>query len=290
MWRSNRSETSLSISTSSGRSPRTAIRSCTFSSPTAATNSRTAPSASLCADRNNRRRSRSASRSSGPVSVSSVSSPAASRRCTIFASQPLRRANAPRNSLMLGSTARSRSTSTRERRGAVISRKSVMRMATRPPAVMPFCSKPPATPERNPGEYHVVLAARADPERNPGHQPLAMVDAALHDLGHAAQRRRLVRRLVHAAEDDRQHGDGYQHVHRADDGRRQEPPEQGEPRGEHDRQQRRRGDQRAQQCRPSLGQRCGAEADERLPPGPWRGRSRLRCGRREPSAAPCRRR
>ena len=85
------------------------------------------------------------------MSDSSVSSPAASSRSAIAASQPFRDANTPRNSLIFGKSERSVSTSIRRRRGAVSSMNSVMRMATRPPAVMPFCSNPPATCEKYSG-------------------------------------------------------------------------------------------------------------------------------------------
>ena len=79
------------------------------------------------------------------MSVSNVSSPAASRRSTILESQPLRAANPPMNSLIRGSADTSASTSSRVARGAVTSTNRVIRIASRLPAVMPFCSRPPAT-------------------------------------------------------------------------------------------------------------------------------------------------
>ena len=124
--------------------------------------------------------------SSRPVSVSSVSSPAASRRCTILASHPLRCANAPRNSLIFGSTDRSSSSSIRLRRGAVASRNRGHEDGHQTAGRYSVLQQAAREAREKLGEYHAVLAAGADPERHPGHQPLAMVHAALHDLGHAA--------------------------------------------------------------------------------------------------------
>ena len=74
----------------------------------------------------------------------------------------------------------------RWRRGAVASMNRVMKMATRPPAVMPFCQQPAREIGQQVGEYQAVLAADADPEGDACDEPLAVVDAALHDLRHAA--------------------------------------------------------------------------------------------------------
>ena len=74
------------------------------------------------------------------------------RCCSSAASQPLRVANAPRNVLIPGSSAMSSRPLNRLARGAVRSVSSVSRIAVRPPAVMPFCRRPPANTEKYSGK------------------------------------------------------------------------------------------------------------------------------------------
>ena len=116
-------------------------------------------------------------------SVSSVSSLAASSRFTIAASQPLRDAKALRNSLIFGKAEISNSVSIRARRGAVNSRNRDRRIATKPPAVMPFCSSPPAKSEKY-SENITPFWKHAGPERKAGHQSIAIVDSVLDDHLH----------------------------------------------------------------------------------------------------------
>ena len=58
-------------------------------------------------------------------------------------------------------------------------------MAAKPPAVIPFCSSPPAKSLKYSGNIAPVLETRANPESHPGHYPLAVVDAVLDNDPHA---------------------------------------------------------------------------------------------------------
>ena len=58
------------------------------------------------------------------------------------------------------------------RRGAVSSMNRVMKMAVRPPAVMPLLQQAAREVGQQVGEYQAVLAADADPERVARDEPL----------------------------------------------------------------------------------------------------------------------
>ena len=138
-----------------------------FSSPGAATNSRIAPRTSLRADRSTRRPSRSARPSSRSSSARNDSSLAASRRRAISSSQPPREANSATNARSFDNPAASSATASRPGRGAVASRTRVIRMATRPPTVMPFCSKPPARVESCSGNITPAWQPTPTPNATP---------------------------------------------------------------------------------------------------------------------------
>ena len=103
---------------------------------------------------------------------------------------------------------------------------------------------------------------RTQPRRSPER------DGADHEYGRDRRQRRAgprcsIRHFVQATEDDRQHGRGDQHLHRAHDGRGHEPPKQREPRGNQERQQRRDDDQAGEQRGTALDERGDGDADDR---------------------------
>ena len=130
------------------------------------------------------------------------------------------------------------------------------------------------------GGRHAVQIVESEPggdrragddpcHRRPRTQPRRPLerDGADHEHGRGRGHRRArprysIRHFVQATEDDRQHGSGDQHLHRAHDGRGHEPPKQREPRGNQDRQQRRDDDQAGEQRGTALDERGDGDADD----------------------------
>ena len=138
---------------------------------------------------------------------------------------------------------------------------------TRPGALWQADPRSPGNPvevveTQRPANYRT----RNDPgKRRPQAQPRSRLEGDAPDdqnrgyRGERRTQRRLLRRIGQAAEYDRQHGRRHQHVHGADDGRRQKAPEQGEPQRNHDRDERGGDDQGGEQRRTAVVE--GADRD-----------------------------